>query len=243
MTTMFSAPQIDMTWTDIGQYQSDQEPDDRSKAIKTKRGDTNVDNVREAVALIDFLNMVRIEIVDAPEAKFQTIDEFVATIRVIARKIHAMGNFKNIYLVTKSFKFSEEISYNKVIPIILWAFCTTIPEWINKIRLVLVNGINDKDREADDRALFYLSGEYSKTMDADVIIFSNDNFSSLKTHFFRKIVLNFYTVKKTGETWENTEISYHEESKRICKQKLTTKKSFVVVHPMNNKRSLITVSQ
>lgn len=248
MQMTFSAPQIDMAWMDAGQYFTGQSIDQHKQSspdLNSPKKENNCDKKsRETIALIDFLNIVRIEIADTPDAKFQTIDEFIATIKLIAQKIHAMDNFKQIYLVTKSFKFNDEISYIKMIPIILWAFGTAVPNWQDKIRLVLVNGINDKDREADDRALFYLSSEYSKTMNRDVIIFSNDNFSSLKSHFFREIVLNFYTIKNIGETWQDSEISYHKENKKICKQqRLVNKKSFHIVHPSNNRRSLITISQ
>lgn len=240
MATNIFAPQIDMQWKDGGQYMSNIHP---SIDLPIIYPEPTIKRKQEAVAIIDFLNMARIEIADKQDAKFQTIDDFVMTIKIIALKIRSLGDFKMVYLVTKSFRFSDEISYQKLILIIIWAFCSAIPDWQDRICLVLVNGIDDKDREADDRALFFLYSEYSRTTNLDVFIFSNDNFSSLKSHFFRRMVLNFYTAKKIDNSWENSEILYHSDKKRICMQNIHNKKNdYLVVHPNNNHCSYITVS-
>lgn len=194
----------------------------------------------ETIVLIDFLNLARKHISERPEAKFRTVEEFIDNISTIACQIKKMGNFKQIYLVTKSFKFNKDISYNDVLKIIMWSFCKTIPEWIDRIHLVLVNGINDQDKEADDRALFILYNEFSKTIESPIIIFSNDNFESLKTHFLRYVVLNFYYIKHIAKNWKESEIISHYKA-HFQQDKKITKSQYVIIHPINNETNFISI--
>ena len=200
-----------------------------------------INDQTEMIGLFDFLNLARCDISDRNDARFRTIDEFIENTMAIARNIKTLGKFHKIYLVTKSFRFNEKISYNDMVRIILWSFCKAIPEWQNEICLVLVNGINDKDREADDRALFILYNELSKiNATKRVVIFSNDNFASIKSHYLRTVTLNHYYIKKNSDTWQSSEIvskhkGTHQQNVRL------PKKSYLVVRPNVNETNLITI--
>ena len=196
-------------------------------------------NQSETIALIDFLNLARKNISGRDKAKFTDIDEFIASIKTIAHEVRALGDFSKIYLVTKSFNFNEEISYTDIPLVIMWSFCKAIPEWTNRICLVLVNGINDKDREADDRALFVLYKEYCRTTTMQAIIFSNDNFESLRSHYLRKVTLNFYSAETIEETWRDSKINCNFQQQFQNDQ---TECNYVVVSPDSNLKTLIAVS-
>jgi len=201
---------------------------------------TVLPEVSKTIVIVDFLNMVRKEISGRPDAKFTTVDDFIDTIMKVARQVHSFGNFQKIYLVTKSFKFSEEITYNNVPLIIIWSFCKAVPEWREKLFLVLVNGINDKDREADDRALFILYNEILKSTTMNVFIISNDKFRSLDTHFLRKVILNFYVAKTLAESWNNSVIvsrfgGIFQQNENLGKS------SYSVIHPCEKEYSSINV--
>lgn len=218
-----------------------------SKIIDSHTGQNNyiepcIDK-NETIALVDFLNLARKLIAGRSDAKFKTIEEFMASIREIAFQINKIGNFEKIYLVTKSFKFNEEISYNDILRIIVWSFCDAIPEWkdSNKIILVLVNGINDKDAEADDRTLFILYKEFLMTTDKRVVILSNDNFESIKSHYLRKVVLNFYSIGSIGSMWKTTKI-YPYYKAEFKQNKKNVKSSYIVIHPNTNITNLIEIS-
>ena len=203
---------------------------------------TNDNKQSDTIAIVDFLNLARARkpIADRPDAKFRTIDEFNQNITEIALQIRSMGDFEKIYIVTKSFKFDKNISYKDIPRIIMWGFCMAVPEWTNKICLVLVNGINDKDKEADDRALFIIYHEYAMTTGLKVIILSNDNFDSLNSHFLRDVTLNFYWVESMGPTWETSKII--STTKRIFPQnKSLANNEFVVIHPCSNTMESIKV--
>ncbi|XWV25921.1 putative orfan [Tupanvirus soda lake] len=199
------------------------------------------DNQSQTIALVDLLNLARKDISNRDDAKFKSIDEFIINIQNIARNLRSMGDFYKIYLVTKSFKFNKKISYNDILRIIMWSFCHAVPEWQHKICLVLVNGINDKDKEADDRALFILYNEFTKTSTKRVVILSNDNFGSIKSHFMRKVTLNFYFAKTINNTWTSSEIvSKH---KGIYQQdKRCVRNIYTVFHPITWTTDQIVVS-
>lgn len=197
-------------------------------------------DINDGIAVIDFLNLVRKTIADRPDAKFATTEEFSANIMKIAKEIHELGNYEKIFLVVNFFNFNNEIPYKDVLRIIVWSFCTSIPGSENRLCLVLVNGINDKDKEADDRALFILYNELGIASNSKIRIISNDKFENLDTHYLREVSLNFYRTKYIGETWQCSAI------KRIFKGKfkqnsLNTKNQFVVLHPNTNK--MVNISQ
>lgn len=193
------------------------------------------------IAIIDFLNLTRKEISHRPAAKFVSLKDFVNTVQTIAMRIKRMGDFKRIYIVTKSFNFNNQIKYSDVPMIIIWAFFQILPEWINKLFLVLVNGINGSDKEADDRALFILYDEISKATTGQVVILSNDNFSSLRTQFYRKVVLNFYSVKNIGKTWKSTraDIRYSIDSEQTVQSDLGSE--YDIIHPAKNEYTRILI--
>lgn len=199
---------------------------------------------QNTIFLVDILNLSRAEI-NKPDAKFQTVDEFVKTMQTIARNIFKLGKFEKIFLVTKIFQIENEITYSNLPSIILWAFCTADPNFQNEIRkkicLVLVNGHDQNDRECHDRALFYLCTQYFKTTDKEVVIVSNDNFGTLAFHFFRDFTINFHTISEVGDSWQNSKIDCYRENKIGCRLEVP-QKSVVVVHPHYNTRSLFTIS-
>lgn len=200
---------------------------------------TTITKITQRIAIIDFLNLARKDISGRGDAKFVSIDEMIGRIEMIAHDIKNLGDFHKIYIVTKSFKFNERISYTDVIKIILWAFCKTIPEWKQKFCLVLVNGINDKDKEADDRALFILYNEFSKTTKKDIVILSNDKFDSLKSHYFRKVTLNFYVAKSIDYYWNTSNIvSTH---KGIYQQDKQMEHCYRILHPFNQELSEVEI--
>lgn len=195
----------------------------------------------ETIALVDFLNLIRATISNRPDAKFETINEFICHTKLIAQQIRGMGDFNKIYIVTKSFKFNDDILYNDLLRIILWSFFNAVPEWVNKICLVLVNGINSKDKEADDRTLFILYNEFIKTTNMRTIIISNDNFKNLKTHILKRITLNFYWIGCIKTSWRNSEII--SRYKGIFRQNDGTEKnSYIIVHPDNKKINIFNIA-
>ncbi|XWV24681.1 putative ORFan [Tupanvirus deep ocean] len=212
-----------------------------SHATKKTEVSCITDSQSQTIALVDLLNLARKDISNRGDAKFKNIDEFIINIKNIAYHLRSMGDFHKIYLVTKSFKFDKKVSYNDVLRIIMWSFCNAVPEWRQKICLVLVNGINDKDKEADDRALFILYNEFSKTSTKHVVILSNDNFGSIKSHFMRKVTLNFYFAKSITDTWISSEIvSKHKgvyQQDRRCVRNIYT-----VFHPITWTTDQIVVS-
>lgn len=195
------------------------------------------------IGLVDFLNLARNPISNRPDARFQSIDELINTISELAKQIRELAEFDRIYLVTKSFNFDNLVTYKDVIKIILWSFCKALPEWKDRIFLVLVNGINDKDKEADDRTLFILYNEFIKTTDKNVIILSNDNFCNLKRHFLRKVTLNFFWIKNLDGTWETSEIVALFKGSFQFQQNTTPKREYCynILHPSNNKTDVISV--
>lgn len=191
------------------------------------------------ILIIDFLNLIRTEICHRSDAKFKTIDELIEGIRMIAKTIRNTNNFEKIYLVTKSFIFNKEILYNDIPKIIMWTFCREIPDKLDKIYLVLVNGMNDKDKEADDRALFILYNEMLFT-GSNITILSNDRFDNIQSHYLRKVTLKFYWIKSIGETWQTSEIYY--SKKAIFQQNKKRNNEYNVIHPNTGIRSIIHVS-
>jgi hypothetical protein len=200
----------------------------------------NSQNMTEPIAIVDFLNLARNAISNRPDARFQTIDEFIVAISELAKQIKEMASFDRIYLVTKSFKFDNLITYKDVIRIILWSFCKTLPEWIDRVCLVLVNGINVNDKEADDRTLFILYDEFTKTIDRRVVILSNDNFGNLKKHFLRKVILNFFWVKRLDETWQTSEIIVRFKGS-FQQNTFPEKNNYNIMHLFSNKTDIVTV--
>ncbi|MEM0353992.1 MAG: hypothetical protein QXW79_00285 [Thermoplasmata archaeon] len=196
----------------------------------------------KTVAIVDFLNLVRKEISDRPDAKFNTVDEFIDHIREIARKIRKLNHFGRIYLVTKSFNFDKRILYHNIPCIIMWAFCTTIPEWTNRICLILVNGINEKDKEADDRSLFVLYNELTFTTSSRIIIISNDNFKNLRNHFLREVTLNFYWIRNVGEDWMETKLFSSFRGKFRQNFETFNDQKYLVVHLDTNKENYVSLS-
>ncbi|MEM3061962.1 MAG: hypothetical protein QW303_00250 [Nitrososphaerota archaeon] len=195
----------------------------------------------EIVAIIDFLNLVRKEISDRPNARFNTVDEFVDHIREIARKIRNLNHFGRIYLVTKSFNFDKKVLYHNIPRIIMWAFCTTVPEWTDKICLILVNGINEKDKEADDRTLFVLHNELTFTTNSRIMIISNDNFKNLRSHFLRDVTLNFFWVKFVGKDWRETKLISSFRGRFRQKFGTFENQKYLVVHPDTNEENYVSI--
>jgi hypothetical protein len=197
----------------------------------------------EKIALVDVLSLLRKNISYKPDAKFETLDELIDNIKKIAIQIKEIRDFSQIYLVTKSFTFNQDIGYNDVCKIILWSFCKAIPEWVGRIKLVLVNGINSNDKEADDRALFILYNEFLKTTESQVVILSYDNFKSLKSHFLNTVTLNFFNMEYVTENWYNSQIFLcHKASFRQDKKITGTPSSYNVLCPINNKTSRIFIT-
>jgi hypothetical protein len=196
----------------------------------------------EIIGIFDFLNQVRGNIADRDDARFKTLDEFIEYIMTTARHIKTLGHFRKIYLVTKSFCFGDDISYYDVLRIILWSFCHAVPEWKKKICLVLVNGLNDSDREADDRALFVLYDELSILFNPKrIIIFSDDNLESIKSHFFSEVTLNFYFMETMSGTWFDSKIKL-KENRKYQQDKDLILSTYEVVHPNTNDRYSIIIS-
>ena len=164
-------------------------------------------NHRKKIAIVDFQNVVRKEISkNRLDAKFQNEEEIISYTNMVAKKIREMGNFDKIYLVTKSFNLNGTIKYKSVSNIIMWSFCSVVPEWSNKTCLAVVNGINGNDKEPDDRTLFILYDEFIKTTDCDVVIISNDNFGNFKSHCHRYVIVSLYWPKNLNETCQNCSI-------------------------------------
>jgi hypothetical protein len=192
------------------------------------------------IAIVDFLNLTRKYISDRADAKFYSIEEFVDHIRQIAINLRSYGNFQKIYLVTKWLQLPGLISYRQMPKIILWHFCKAVTEWSNITILVLVNGLNDKDKESDDRALFILYNEYAKNATNDCVIFSHDNFASIKSHFLRKCTLKFYFAENIGDSWQKSKI-ISKEKVSYDQYKNLEQKSYNVIYPNDGTKILITI--
>lgn len=157
--------------------------------------------IKNNIIIIDFLNLTRSYIVNRKDAKFTSIDDFINIVYLMVEKINANFTFDYVYLVTKILDFGDDIKYSDILKLFLWSFCKKF-KWKDKIILVMVNGINDNDKEADDRTLFILYDQIKKTTNYNVTIISNDKFDNLKNHYMRHVVLNFYYLKTYDEdTW------------------------------------------
>lgn len=164
--------------------------------------------IDDAIGLTDLHNLLRTlpAIRNKKDAKFENVQELINAVMEIAKKLKNIGNFSKIYIIFKSFNFGA-ISYNDILKIILWGFSRIIPEWKSKLLLILVNGINDRDKAADDGALFVVYNELLKAdKERQIYIISNDNFYDIKDHYFRNVTLNFYTAKKKEDTWEKMDL-------------------------------------
>lgn len=160
----------------------------------------------DGVYIIDFLNLLRNLICDTADAKFKTINELINGIKSIALYINKIiQDFEEMYIVTKFFKPDNEILYDDIPKIIMWSFGEVMMNKINKIKLVLVNGTDIKDKEADDRALFILYNEISLTK-PNICILSNDRFDSIENHFSKKVTLKFYHLTVLNDSWKTSEI-------------------------------------
>lgn len=162
----------------------------------------------DTIAIVDFLNLSRSLICERVDAKFNSLDEFILIIGKIANQLRAINDFSCIYIVTKSFNLNDDVKYFDIPKIIIWTFCKAVPEWEHRINVVLVNGINDNDKEADDRSLFILYSQYALTTTDNVIILSNDNFDSLKNQIVRPVTLNFCRALDIKNDWKTSIISY-----------------------------------
>lgn len=203
--------------------------------------DTISDHLNDSVAIIDFLNLTRKYISDRKDAKFSSVNDFIEKIIETVKHIRTFGNFKKIYLITKSFRFDDEISYYDVVRIIMWSVCKAVPEWFNKFCLVLVNGINDKDKEADDRALFIMFNEILKTK-MNPIIISNDNFESLRSHYLRQVTLNFYLPIDITDSWKNMKIISSYNAIFRQNNNITTDQ-YTIIQPCNHQKNYIYVTK
>lgn len=214
---------------------------------KTEIGTYSNENVLSlnlhTVLLVDFLNLLLIGISDRSEAKFKSLDDMIIHIDKIVKKIREIGDFDKVYIHIKSFNLCDGITYNDIPRIVMWCFCRLVPEWRNKICLVLVNGINVRDIEADDRSLFILHDEYKRTMDNSfVFILSNDNFKSMKTHFHRQVTLNFFSVSKIGKSWSETFITPFFNGRFKQEKSVNEKRHYVIIRPDNLRMDLMTIS-
>ncbi len=194
----------------------------------------------ETIAIVDFLNLIRKCASNSSEAKFLTVEEFGRYITTIAHQLESYGDFSKIYLVSKWFSVTDQFTCNEIPKIIMWNFCQAVPKWKDNTILVLVNGLNDKDNESDDRALFVLYNEFTKTTGNECLIFSNDNFESIESHFLRKITLNFYYVDDMTDGWKSSKIrsgakTSYEQNKNL------EKKSYAVIRTEDNTRISVTI--
>lgn len=199
----------------------------------------------QVIILVDLLNLVRRNISNRPGARFNSIEEFISNIANTAVKIKRLGNFDRIYLVTKSFVFNKDVSYHDVLDIIMWAFCSVVPEWSDRITLILANGVSSNDKGADDRTLFIIYDEFIKTIGGLILIFSDDNFGDIDQHFFRHVVLNFYHLKNQSldpYDWKKTKIqSFH--SATFQQNENYTSNSYIVVRPHNEAINYIIINR
>lgn len=165
--------------------------------------DLNIETcAKNNIIIIDFLNLTRSCISNRKDAKFTSINDFINIVSLIVEKINTFFTFDYIYLVAKILDFGNDIKYSDMLKIFLWSFCRKF-KWKDKIILVMVNGINDNDKGADDRALFILYDQIKKTTNYNVIIISNDKFDDLKNHYMRHVVLNFYYLKIYDDNYWN----------------------------------------
>jgi hypothetical protein len=192
----------------------------------------------ETTIIIDLLNLMRTPISDRSDAKFKDLDEFTNAIDSIVCLVKKMNNFERLYLVTKSFILDKKILYHDIPKIILWEFCKRMPEKMDNIYLVLVNGVDPQDKEADDRTLFILYNEISLIY-SNILIISNDHFSNLSTHYMRRVTLRFCWMRDIGETWQKSEFFYSE--KAIFQQKRNNNQTYKIMRPATNTQSVINV--
>lgn len=161
-----------------------------------------------SIAIIDFLNLARRNIENRDEARFESVNDLIQQTTFIAQNISNMvHSIHKIYIVTKYFKI-QDLSHQEIMQVILWTFVSVLPNWVNRIFLVSVNGINNMDIEADDRALFFLNTELSKICKLyNIFILSCDKFDTLNYHYYRDVDLKFTFICKLGDHWKNTKFT------------------------------------
>lgn len=195
----------------------------------------------QIVLIVDFLNLSRKSIANRIDGKFITIKDFAKAIKIVAKQIVKMDKPHQICLVTKSFRFDEDVSYNDTIRIILWYFCKFIPEnWIGITNLVLANGINDKDNVSDDVALLILAAEYRITSKLIPIILTEDRLRDIGFHYLRSVTLNFYSMQQMGKTLNDSIIVSRYKGEFRQNMWMNTA-SYVLYHPLSKKIDVITV--
>lgn len=193
------------------------------------------------VIIADFLNLSRKSIANRADGKFITIKDFERAIKTVAEQIVKMGKPYQICLVTKSFRFDEDVSYNDTIRIILWYFCKFIPEdWIGITNLVLANGINDKDNVSDDVALLILAAEYRIALNLIPIILTEDRLKDIGFHYLRSVTLNFYSMQQMGSTLDDSVIVSRYKGEFRQNMWMNTV-PYVLYHPLSKKIDVITV--
>lgn len=161
--------------------------------------------------LVDFLNLLKSN-TGKNDALFSSEDELLAAIKTAVGRLkeyitknHADKKV-SLIIVTKSFTMKEinDLSYNDIIRMISWVFASELEETVYNIKIVLTNGEDTKDKEADDRALFHLYNAYKESNGIEnVTLISNDKFRNLEDHYHKKVVCNFFWKKKTGDSWRD----------------------------------------
>lgn len=164
--------------------------------------------------IIDYHSLVRHPVSHKKDGKFENITELELETQKMALAIKMKGEPLQINLIVKSFSFNG-VSYNDMPRVILWNFCKAVPEWINKVFLTLVNGINDKDRERDDRTCVLLYDEFLRAAITPVIL-SYDKFDSMSSQLSRQVTLDHKKMSEFNATWTDSKIIKHETC--VCKR-------------------------
>jgi hypothetical protein len=198
----------------------------------TKSDIQDKQNVSKNVAIVDLLNLWRGPISNRPDAKYRTVEEIIDSIKKVAVRLRSISDFDLVYLVTKSFKFDDQITYQDIPKIILWCFCNSVPEWREKVCLVLANGINDQDKTADDRGCIFMCGEFKMTRNYNVVIVTDDHYEDFRDNRFRDLTLTFYCIKNISEKWETTELTITHQNTFHYKSEFM-ENEYQVIRPRN----------
>lgn len=192
--------------------------------------ETVIDNQSsEKIAIVDLMNLWRCRISDRPDAKYNSAEEIIESINDLAKQLRRLNDFKTIYLVTKSFKLNDVITYVDFPKIVLWCFCTAVPEWREKVCLVLANGEVDNDKTIDDRGCIILCGELM-SQEHGAMIVSNDHYDDFIDSRFKKVILSFYWIKNNGESWNDIQLILRQQRSFVFKSSFT-EYEFRVIRP------------
>jgi len=197
-------------------------------------------DLKPTIILVDFMNLL-LKTLPKESRRINSVAELKDITLQVVNYLKTLGDPDKIYMVTKYFSINKQISYKELAKEILKCICGEFPELAEKICLVIVNGKNDTDKAADDRALFILCKEF-QTTNTRMAIVSCDNFADINDHICCPVVMNFYCAYQTKRAGhfsillKRTNQFQLSHRRQICG-------TYYVIHPNLDSRGITSVQE